>query len=100
MYFLFSYLLLLSVCYFVFFFFNQKTAYEMRISDWSSDVCSSDLCSAVDLIVDREHTAHGRVLGAYLFDIPNGRISACAAKAVVLATGGANQVYLDRKSVL
>src|SRR3546814_9612698 len=29
--------------YFVFFFFNQKTAYEMRISDWSSDVCSSDL---------------------------------------------------------
>src|SRR3546814_10486583 len=26
-----------------FFFFNQKTAYEMRISDWSSDVCSSDL---------------------------------------------------------
>src|SRR3546814_21183300 len=28
------------------FFFNQKTAYEMRISDWSSDVCSSDLSSA------------------------------------------------------
>src|SRR3546814_2597808 len=30
------------VC-FVFLFFKQKTAYEMRISDWSSDVCSSDL---------------------------------------------------------
>src|SRR3546814_2302271 len=29
----------------VFFFFKQKTAYEMRISDWSSDVCSSDLFS-------------------------------------------------------
>src|SRR3546814_2927254 len=29
--------------YFLFFFFKQKTAYEMRISDWSSDVCSSDL---------------------------------------------------------
>src|SRR3546814_3642557 len=28
-----------------FFFFKQKTAYEMRISDWSSDVCSSDLRS-------------------------------------------------------
>src|SRR3546814_10958265 len=28
---------------FFFFFFKQKTAYEMRISDWSSDVCSSDL---------------------------------------------------------
>src|SRR3546814_10880816 len=29
-----------------FFFFKQKTAYEMRISDWSSDVCSSDLDEA------------------------------------------------------
>src|SRR3546814_13871837 len=29
--------------YDVFFFFKQKTAYDMRISDWSSDVCSSDL---------------------------------------------------------
>src|SRR3546814_8643565 len=36
---------MLLCCYFVwyFFFFKQKTAYEMRISDWSSDVCSSDL---------------------------------------------------------
>src|SRR3546814_3074130 len=31
------------LCVFIFFFFKQKTAYEMRISDWSSDVCSSDL---------------------------------------------------------
>src|SRR3546814_1133082 len=31
------------MCVFLFFFFKQKTAYEMRISDWSSDVCSSDL---------------------------------------------------------
>src|SRR3546814_15239784 len=31
------------VCYSLFFCFKQKTAYEMRISDWSSDVCSSDL---------------------------------------------------------
>src|SRR3546814_10299610 len=30
----------------IFFFFKQKTAYEMRISDWSSDVCSSDLTIA------------------------------------------------------
>src|SRR3546814_10756981 len=29
----------------IFFFFKQKTAYEVCISDWSSDVCSSDLCS-------------------------------------------------------
>src|SRR3546814_5659314 len=32
------------------FFFKQKTAYEMRISDWSSDVCSSDLGRLLDLI--------------------------------------------------
>src|SRR3546814_974588 len=30
----------------LFFFFKQKTAYEMRISDWSSDVCSSDLVAS------------------------------------------------------
>src|SRR3546814_6206842 len=34
-----------------FFFFKQKTAYEMRISDWSSDVCSSDLDSSGQLSV-------------------------------------------------
>src|SRR3546814_18917852 len=34
----------MSLC---FFFFKQKTAYEMRISDWSSDVCSSDLKTIV-----------------------------------------------------
>src|SRR3546814_6948795 len=34
-------------CICVFFFFKQKTAYEMRISDWSSDVCSSDLILTV-----------------------------------------------------
>src|SRR3546814_6081378 len=33
--------------FFFFFVFKQKTAYEMRISDWSSDVCSSDLCRMV-----------------------------------------------------
>src|SRR3546814_7988387 len=32
-----------GVIFVVLFFFKQKTAYEMRISDWSSDVCSSDL---------------------------------------------------------
>src|SRR3546814_2241158 len=38
---------MLSVVLFVFFFFKQKTAYEVRISDWSSDVCSSDLIERV-----------------------------------------------------
>src|SRR3546814_6267044 len=36
----------------MFFFFKQKTAYEMRISDWSSDVCSSDLAHRMG---DRVH---------------------------------------------
>src|SRR3546814_3386055 len=34
----------------VFFFFKQKTAYEMRISDWSSDVCSSDLDAVMEAV--------------------------------------------------
>src|SRR3546814_6520930 len=40
-----------------FFFFKQKTAYEMRISDWSSDVCSSDLhfIGGHDTHLDRQH---------------------------------------------
>src|SRR3546814_4594121 len=37
----------------LFFFFKQKTAYEMRISDWSSDVCSSDLIPNVPRLLDR-----------------------------------------------
>src|SRR3546814_4814598 len=43
----------------MFFFFKQKTAYEMRISDWSSDVCSSDLepldLDARRIEVDQDH---------------------------------------------
>src|SRR3546814_7341933 len=35
------------------FFFKQKTAYEMRISDWSSDVCSSDLIPSLDPVLMR-----------------------------------------------
>src|SRR3546814_13523254 len=35
------------------FFFKQKTAYEMRISDWSSDVCSSDLTEDDETHIDR-----------------------------------------------
>src|SRR3546814_10280432 len=38
----FDYIIVVFIV-FLFFFFKQKTAYEMRISDWSSDVCSSDL---------------------------------------------------------
>src|SRR3546814_10139446 len=47
-------------CFDVFFFFKQKTAYEMRISDWSSDVCSSDLSDGIaQLDRDVERAAIG-----------------------------------------
>src|SRR3546814_7013154 len=38
-----------------FFFCKQKTAYEMRISDWSSDVCSSDLHYSIVYGIDENH---------------------------------------------
>src|SRR3546814_6670813 len=48
----------------VFFFFKQKTAYEMRISDWSSDVCSSDLATTIidyqRAAATRRHREQGR----------------------------------------
>src|SRR3546814_7946744 len=43
------------------FFFKQKTAYEMRISDWSSDVCSSDLCGEDPLRRDLSRHDRGGV---------------------------------------
>src|SRR3546814_8686290 len=82
--FCFSYVSLLVVdcclMYFLFFFlvffFKQKTAYEMRISDWSSDVCSSDLLqdALVDDLPDPETVAADRhalaKLIALLPDLP------------------------------
>src|SRR3546814_6494576 len=47
----------------VVFFFKQKTAYEMRISDWSSDVCSSDLVKVErrDVLAERKDEAAAKV---------------------------------------
>src|SRR3546814_4216481 len=50
-----QYVVCLYLFYSFFFFFKQKTAYEMRISDWSSDVCSSDLTA---LITSGGETGH------------------------------------------
>src|SRR3546814_3890178 len=47
-----------DVRFVIFFFFKQKTAYEMRISDWSSDVCSSDLSACGRPVRPRSWTAH------------------------------------------
>src|SRR3546814_16860168 len=46
---------------FVILFFNQKTAYEMRISDWSSDVCSSDLTVLVHIEREQRHAGNRAV---------------------------------------
>src|SRR3546814_1377961 len=44
----------MRIVFWIFLFFKQKTAYEMRISDWSSDVCSSDLVTFRQADVDRQ----------------------------------------------
>src|SRR3546814_10600889 len=69
--------------YFVFFFFKQKTAYEMRISDWSSDVCSSDLW---DYDLGSQPT---------LIDFPTARGN---VPAVVLASKQGDIYVLDRQT--
>src|SRR3546814_7010709 len=51
---------------FFFFFFKQKTAYEMRISDWSSDVCSSDLEETVEF--DMLHAVPPQVAPQFVAD--------------------------------
>src|SRR3546814_4363816 len=54
----FVYVIVVIYCvsfYFCIFFFKQKTAYEMRISDWSSDVCSSDLFRDRFILVRMQH---------------------------------------------
>src|SRR3546814_7714287 len=57
----------------IFFFFKQKTAYEMRISDWSSDVCSSDLAGVVgDRAIGHRHVqilADQHALATHVADI-------------------------------
>src|SRR3546814_1097921 len=56
-----------------FFFFKQKTAYCMRISDWSSDVCSSDLLQAANVIKAiraSKYKVDGRILPVANADIP------------------------------
>src|SRR3546814_8082014 len=59
-----------SMCCCVVFVFKQKTAYEMRISDWSSDVCSSDLIllNSVSEAFPRGLANRSDTVGRYLLD--------------------------------
>src|SRR3546814_10623788 len=56
------------MCLLVFFFCKQKTAYEMRISDWSSDVCSSDLTADEGVLMARQYLPHAVILDIGLPD--------------------------------
>src|SRR3546814_5696995 len=97
----------MSRCLIIFFFFKQKTAYEMRISDWSSDVCSSDLPGRG---AGRKAAAKLPQLGLPHKACPVGRHSggAVAGRRPLPATdylllGGPRQALapqLDRKSVV
>src|SRR3546814_18086231 len=64
------------ICFLFFFFFKQKTAYEMRISDWSSDVCSSDLWA-----IDRPDLVHPHSLGDDLASPSASRVSPAGGSA-------------------
>src|SRR3546814_12677093 len=67
--------------FFCFFFFKQKTAYEMRISDWSSDVCSSDLVidSAPPRLAAKIEQATGQGAAFIVIDTPPHADSAASA---------------------
>src|SRR3546814_10885951 len=79
-----------------FFLFKQKTAYEMRISDWSSDVCSSDLMLALGGVrhLTGGSKKEGNVTCQMMLDL-------CNKQAVELAIDGGAAIQVqagDRKS--
>src|SRR3546814_7129812 len=71
-------------CLYVVFFFKQKTAYEMRISDWSSDVCSSDLKSSSSKPCSRASPKRAR------HSMLRARSSACSVPRLPPASDQAN----------
>src|SRR3546814_371255 len=78
--------------FFVFFFFKQKTAYEMRISDWSSDVCSSDLDAAsadnTGTITSRATGDYGQAWGIYAAGYGDVSASNSATGTIIATAGG------------
>src|SRR3546814_4401772 len=74
----------------LYFCFKQKTAYEMRISDWSSDVCSSDL---IDLRILQEIQNNGRITVAELSRRVHLTKTPCAERLRRLETTGVISGY-------
>src|SRR3546814_5610766 len=68
----------------IFFFFKQKTAYEMRISDWSSDVCSSDLVAGDDFAGD--HGAHRIGWWTLTSFVPSGKVASTCTSWIISGT--------------
>src|SRR3546814_18098017 len=68
----------------VFFFFKQKTAYEMRISDWSSDVCSSDLKFDWPVLRDNVLAEVDRLEGLYGQTLDNHKVTVLKTRATVV----------------
>src|SRR3546814_8231582 len=67
----------------IFFFFKQKTAYEMRISDWSSDVCSSDLGARLSRHARSSRRAHPRDPDRLAFRVDGGDGIGAVGRAAV-----------------
>src|SRR3546814_18839538 len=86
-----------------FFFFKQKTAYEMRISDWSSDVCSSDLnpaaVAAAALCVRCAAVAATRAHTTAIADAWR-RFISVAGRDLAARSAGEHRAAADRKSVV
>src|SRR3546814_6850610 len=79
------------MCLFVFF-FKQKTAYEMRISDWSSDVCSSDLVGkGIVGVVDDKAIVLGNTSFLEEYDVDLGALAEAADR---LRADGATAIYI------
>src|SRR3546814_9587291 len=75
-----------------FYFYKQKTAYEMRISDWSSDVCSSDLNEGVM----NNHDAHNRWMKWPHGDLPQRSESATAESGAGASQRESGRVVTSR----
>src|SRR3546814_5192044 len=86
----------MNVLLYVFFFFKQKTAYEMRISDWSSDVCSSDLKGLITAILNLANVTNQILLGLIVI-----RTTTTTTATRPIRIRGVVQVQrIDRKSVV
>src|SRR3546814_2944537 len=72
----------------VYFFFKHKTAYEMRISDWSSDVCSSDRLAGDVLQFDRDVLEHVTEPGALVLAHAPDEAARLAVRAAVVGETG------------